>query len=180
MAMVMRRRAPFARRPFTGRRSSRRVEWVRNNFTPITINFGETGFFDLVREVEFERYVQPTVIRIIGDLFVSATDITLGTQAIGAAGISVVEPTEVVPDPQDINLRNGNTWMWWQAIMLQGLADPDNAEDQVNYRTYHFDVRAMRKVPARGSNLTLSVGNLNDPVAMPLNVVCGASVLLKE
>jgi hypothetical protein len=179
---IVRRTGGFTRRRTFGRGGNqlRPVEWTRNVSTGGTINPGGVMEIELVPGTTFEDYTRPTVVRVIGDLWVYAGSIELGNFAFGAAGITLLNPTEGPVCPQ--GFASGQRWMWWTGLHLILVEQPTgtfNLVDEISSKRFHFDVRAMRKATTDGNRLSLLVDNMADSTAN-MTGYASWSVLVKE
>jgi len=179
--MATRFRGGFTRRPSRrlGGNQLRPVEW--NRFISGISQVSPSGIAELemIPQEIFEDYTRPTIVRIRGRLTMYTADLTLGNEAFGAWGITLLNLSEAPPCPTSTG--GGQRWMWWEGYHLVipstgGVAD---VEAGVNYQTHTFDVRSMRKADTDGNRLALLL-DVAATATTGLQLQCSYSVLIKE
>jgi len=176
MAMVIRRptgRSGGLRRSTRGN-DVRPVEWIRSCYGLAGVGTSSTTSQVLVSAADFDDFTRPTVVRIIGSVFVEYNDLALGLNAQLVMGITMVNPGEPAPSP--FLQARGNRWLWWNCVALSAR-DPE--EYGVSAWRIPFDIKAMRKRLVEGSELLFVIDNV-DPASSGAGYAVGASTLVKE
>ena len=174
----------MANRRFAPMRQKRSTVWEGGSFNISVVTSG-SSFISLVSEAILEQIVNPTIVRIRGEVLVtllssaavpSSTFVFLGIKLASQAafGASAVE----VPGT-DI----GSDWIWWKTVALVLLtggtvASPNGDGRNSNVR-FEIDSKAMRKVRSN-EQLVLVAQNIASESTTTVGIDGGVRVLLKK
>jgi len=171
--------ARFRGRSAVGRAQARRLEWAGEGRLTQTDTTLGTSQLTILNNTSLTKFTDPTLTRIVGDIYVSMVANAMTSQAlIVSLGIITAAPSVTFTSPGDatqtdrdwlwtwmsrLGTRGQNTAVWNGSAAVVVGAGANHAGD--HFEKIHVDIRAQRRLrPLDQAYLVWNTGDLaGDP-----------------